>query len=284
MLSAKQIDFYKTNGYLTISNVINQDELNELKTVTEKWVNKSRSITEDNEIFVLELNHSSENPRLKRIKEPYKVDETYKNLVHNNNILDIVEDLIGPNIRLQGTKLNMKASGGGQQVEWHTDWGHYPHTNDDLLAVGVALDDMTEKNGCLLAIPGSHKQPETSHHEDGYFVGAVNNVDMNQAVPLLVKAGGISIHHVRTLHASAPNFSNKERRFLLLSYRAVDAFPLAQPETSNWDAWNSCIIRGKPTIQPRLEKLPVFFPGPIHGGKGNIFAIQSKMKKSHFAH
>ena len=284
-LSKNQINFYQTHGYLTINDVINKNEFNELETTTQKWVDKSRTITQNDEIFILEENHSAENPRLKRIKDPYKVDETYKKLVHNNNLLDIIEDLIGPNIRLQGTKLNMKASGGGQQVEWHTDWGHYPHTNDDILAVGVALDDMTEENGCLLVIPGSHKKPETSHHEDGIFVGAVEQVDMNEAVPLIVKAGGISIHHVRTLHASAPNFSDKERRFLLLSYRAVDSFPLAQPETTNWDAWNKLIIRGNSTIQPRLEKLPVFFPQPTPSTeRGNIFGIQSKLKKSHFTH
>ena len=66
----------------------------------------------------------------------------------------------------------MKMPGGGRQVEWHTDWGHYPHTNDDLLAVGVPLDDSTEENGCLMVIPGSHKWTATNHHEDGFFVGA----------------------------------------------------------------------------------------------------------------
>ena len=126
-LSKEQINFYQTHGYLTINDVINKNEFNELETTTQKWVDKSRTVTQNDEIFILEENHSAENPRLKRIKDPYKVDETYKKLVHNNNLLDIIEDLIGPNIRLQGTKLNMKASGGGQQVEWHTDWGHYPH-------------------------------------------------------------------------------------------------------------------------------------------------------------
>ena len=65
-----------------------------------------------------------------------------------------------------------------------------------------------------MCIPGSHKGPAWDHHEDGYFVGAVQESDfnMNEAVPIMLKAGGVSIHHVRTLHGSAPNVSNRPRR------------------------------------------------------------------------
>ena len=148
----------------------------------------------------------------------------------------------------------MKMPEGGRQIEWHTDWGHYPHTNDDLLAVGVPLDNATEENGCMLVIPGSHKWPEISHHQDGYFVGAVNSdhIDMGKAVPMTMNTGAISIHHVRTLHASAPNLSENPRRLLLLSYGAVDAFPLTGLGMS-WDDWNKQIVRGRPTFQPRLS-------------------------------
>ena len=72
-----------------------------------------------------------------------------------------------PNIRHHHTKLNNKAPGGGAQVEWHTDWGFYPHTNDDILEVGVAIDPMTIENGSLMVVPGSHKGPAYDHHENG---------------------------------------------------------------------------------------------------------------------
>src|SRR5438445_3683766 len=88
----------------------------------------------------------------------------------------------------------------------------YPHTNDDLLAVGVALDDGTLENGCLLMLPGSHRGPILDPRQDGVFVGAIDvereGVDVPGAVPVTVGAGDITLHHARMLHASAPNTSS----------------------------------------------------------------------------
>ena len=52
--------------------------------------------------------------------------------------------LLGQVVRLQTTKLNTKAPGGGAAVEWHQDWAFYPHTNDDLLAIGLMLEDVDD--------------------------------------------------------------------------------------------------------------------------------------------
>ena len=199
-------------------------------------------------------------------------------------LLDIIEQLLGPNIKLHHTKLNMKAPGGGAQVEWHTDWGFYPATNDDILEIGLTFDDMEIENGCLMGIPGSHKWDALSHHQDGYFVGAVSEADFDKetAIPIRIKAGGVSIHHVRTLHGSAPNISDRPRRLLLMGYQAADAWPLRG--VPDWDAWTGDILRGKATNRPRLEPVPVAMPLPAHPAPaGSIFELQQQLEKSHFA-
>ena len=284
MLNLKQIDFYNLNGYLSIDNVYSDSQIKLLSDITNEFVEKSRLVTEENDMFSFESDHSANNPRLTRIKSPHKFHTIYEQAMRDEKMLDILEQLIGKNIRLQGSKLNMKMPGGGRQVEWHTDWGHYPHTNDDLLAVGVPLDDSTEENGCLMVIPGSHKWTATNHHEDGFFVGAVDidSFDIKKAAHVTSNVGGVSIHHVRTLHGSAPNMSDKPRRLLLLEFCAADAFPLKGLSTS-WDEWNKQMVRGEPTIQPRLEKVPVFFPQPLRVEHGSIFGVQSNLKKSHFS-
>ena len=119
----------------------------------------------------------------------------------------------------------MKSAGFGSPVEWHQDFAFAADvTNDDMLSVGLAIDDMTRDNGCLLFIPGSHKGPVYNHHQNNVFVGAITNPDFtpDNAVPIEVKAGGITIHHTRTLHASAPNLSGQSRRLFLLQYCAAD--------------------------------------------------------------
>ena len=60
----------------------------------------------------------------------------------------------------------------GSPVHWHSDWGFYPHTNDDLLAVGVCIDAATAANGAMLVIPRSHHRATLDHHlADGPAAG-----------------------------------------------------------------------------------------------------------------
>ena len=68
----------------------------------------------------------------------------------------------------------MKSAEYGSPVEWHQDWAFYPHTNQDVLAVGILLDDMDPDNGPVLVLPGSHKGPVYDHHSFGAFCGAID--------------------------------------------------------------------------------------------------------------
>ena len=187
----------------------------------------------------------------------------YDRALRNDKVLDIVSTLVGtPGIRYNGDKLNIKGAESGSPVEWHQDWSFYPHTNDDLLAVGICIDDMTEENGCLLIIPGSHKGPILDHHQDGHFIGAVTDPDFDDATAEKVElaAGGISIHHVRALHGSLPNRSPKPRRLLLFQYCAEDAWPLLGHD---WDAFCGAFLRGEPCNQPRVTEVPVRLAMPL---------------------
>ena len=283
MLTSKKIDFYHENGYLGVEGVLSADEVAELRRVTEGFVQLSGSVTEHTDVFDLEPGHTPESPKLRRLKDPVKQHEVYKKFLHHPRILDIVEQLIGPGLRTNGNKLNMKSPEYGSPVEWHQDWAFYPHTNDDILAVGVSMDEMKYENGCLLVIPGSHKGPVYSHHQDGHFAGAVTEElpDADKAVPIELEAGGISIHHVRTLHASAKNVSSRPRRLLLYQYCAPDAWSLQG--YPNWQAYLDSMVRGEPTNRPRLVDAPVLMPLPEAVRGGSIYETQTILEKPVFA-
>ena len=175
-------------------------------------------------------------------------------------------------------KINIKAPEYGAAVEWHQDWAFYPHTNDDLLEVGIALDDMTEDNGALMVIPGSHKDKVWDHHQDGLFVGAVTDPTFqpDDAVSVTVKAGGITLHHVRMVHGSKPNESDKPRRMFFIGFYATDAWPLI-PTGYSIEEMDKCIVRGEPTLEPRMKNLPVRLSLPRVEG-GSIYAQQEKLR------
>lgn len=278
MLNAQQIAFYHDKGFLTVENVLTRGEVAELRQATDEFVEKSRAVSANDAVFDLEPNHSPDNPRLRRLKNPISHHACYARMIRHETILAIVEQLIGFGVRTNGSKLNMKPPSRGSAVEWHQDWAFYPHTNDDLLAVGIAIDDMTAENGCMLMAPGSHKAALFSHHERGVFVGAVTEPDFSpdQVEPVMVKAGGISIHHARTLHASTPNHSDQPRRLLLFQYCSIDSWPLTG--FADFADYRASILRGQPSFTPRMEAAPVIIPLPTPEKAGSIFEIQDAMQ------
>ena len=283
MLTREQTEFYRDNGYLAVEGVFSDREIAGLRDVTDEFVERSRQVTESDSVFDLEPSHSPALPQLRRLKNPSWHHPLYDRVMRQDGLLDIVSQLIGPDIRMSSQKLNMKSADIGSPVEWHQDWTFFPHTNDDLLAVGVAIDDMTEENGCLLVLPGSHKGRIYDHHLDGFFAGAVTEPDFSPdgAVPIEVKAGGVSIHHVRLLHASAPNRSSRPRRLLLFQYCAADAWPLwpLTGAVDSWEGYSDGLVRGTLTVQPRMEAVPVLTPMPPSLRPGSIYETQTVLKK-----
>jgi len=284
MLTPEQVDFYAENGYLMVPEALTPAEVAELRAQVDEIVAGAAKVTAHTDIYDLEDGHTPANPKVRRIKTPHKHFDYFKRLVRHPGITAALAALIGPNIRLHGSKLNMKSAGFGAPVEWHQDWAFYPHTNDDVLATGILLDDCTEENGPLLVIPGSHRGRMFDHHCDGVFCGAItgelNQIEFAKAVALTGKAGAMSIHHARLLHGSAQNRSAKQRRLLLFEYAAADAWPLMG--VADFAEFNSRIVLGEPTVAPRLRPAPVRMPLPPARSQGSIYENQRGAKVRYF--
>jgi phytanoyl-CoA hydroxylase len=285
MISEQDVAFYRENGYLVVREVLSRSEVAELRRVTEEFVEKARAVSAHDEIYDLEDTHSAAEPRVRRIKTPHLWHPTYAAVVRHPNILDVLKRLWGPSIRFDVSKLNLKAAGYGAPVEWHQDWAFYPHTNDDLAAVGIMIDDVDEANGPLLVIPGSHKSAIFDHHADGVFCGAMDpdrrEVDYATAVALTGPAGSITIHHARTVHGSATNTSGRPRRLLLHQYRAADAWPLMAFQ-QDFDDFRSKLLCGEDTIEPRMKAVPVRLPLPPASHQGSIYENQRARQSRYF--
>jgi ectoine hydroxylase-related dioxygenase (phytanoyl-CoA dioxygenase family) len=286
MLTAAQIAEYDRVGAIVVPGVLSPDEVATLRQVTDSFVDRARAHTSHTEIFDLEDSHTPAQPRVRRIKSPHLHHPAYGALLRHPGIIAVLQDLWGPNIRFDTAKLNLKSAGFGAAVEWHQDWAFYPHTNDNLAAVGIMMDDMELANGPLLVVPGSHKGPVYDHHAGGRFCGAMNpaacDVDFEKAVPLVGPAGSITVHHVRAIHGSAMNVSNKDRRLLLLQFRAADAWPLLSAGI-DIEAFDRLLVAGTPTLTPRLADVPVRLPLPPAEKAGSIYENQKGLANRYFA-
>lgn len=286
-LTDDQIADYDRDGFILVENAVPAQMLSRLQSVTNELIEQSRAVTQNNEIYDLDNEHSSTSPRLNRIKTPHEVHAVYREYLRSNAMLELIQPLLGNNIRMNMSKLNTKAAQGGAPVEWHQDWSFYPHTNDDLLAVGVMLSDIGEQDGPLQMIPGSHKEPVLSHFNDGVFCGAINPEDkaarLNDAVSITGSAGSVSIHHVRTTHGSAPNLGQHPRLLLLYELAAADAWPISgalsafsgMGQQALWEYFNKNMVCGEQTTTPRLKEVPVLMPLPPPTDASSIFQTQS---------
>jgi phytanoyl-CoA hydroxylase len=277
MLSSADLDAYRRDGFIVLPDVLTQDEVEALRRVTDAFVSKAATVTANDEVYDLEDAHSPAEPRVRRIKTPHLHDPEYARVARHSKIVEVLTDLWG-SVRLDTGKLNMKSAGYGAPIEWHQDWAFYPHTNEDLAAVGIMLDDCEIDNGPMMVIPGSHLGPIYDHHgPDGRFCGAIDpeasGLDLSRAVPCLGKAGSITVHHVRAVHGSATNFSGKQRRFLLFQYRAADAWPLLGLK-DGIAKFDELLLVGEPSLTPRLVPVPVRMPLPPAEYQGSIYENQ----------
>lgn len=287
-LTRDQIDHYDQHGYLVLENRIPADWLARIRAEIARFEEEAQGMTASNGRLDLEDSHRPDAPRLRRIKLPHRISDDIRELMYSDHVLAPARDLIGPDIRLHTTKLNMKSAGYGAAVEWHQDYAFYPHTNDDILAIGVLIDDMAPENGPLQVFPGSHRGPVYDHHVDGVFAGAMslaeNGLDPADAVQLTGPAGSISIHHGRIVHGSALNRSDRARRVLFYEMMAADAFPIMGSLT-RWDGieeYDTRMLCGRPTLEPRLKDIPVRIPQPQPDKPLSIYEIQKGLKRRAF--
>ncbi|MGB3407043.1 MAG: phytanoyl-CoA dioxygenase family protein [Jannaschia sp.] len=279
VLTPDQKSAFERDGYLVLERRLSTDQLAALHVEIDRYTAKAHGLTEGTDELDLEDTHRPDAPRVRRIKLPHTHSQVFRDLMYSDTILAPVRDLIGPDLRLHTTKLNMKEAGHGAAVEWHQDFAFYPHTNDAVLAVGVILDDMGPENGPLMVFPGSHRGPIHDHHCDGFFVGAMDlrrdGYDMADAVPLMGPAGSISIHHGRIVHGSALNTSARARRILFYEMMAADAWPVMGSMTkfSTLEDYDSRMLCGT-SRQPRLTEVPVRVPLPAPPIGKTIYEIQ----------
>jgi phytanoyl-CoA hydroxylase len=284
-ISDAAVEQYGELGYLVVPDLISSDEIGALQAIIDRLVAEAASVEAHDDVYDLEPIHSRALPRVRRIKTPHRIDPAFHDLVRSEKVLAVLSRLIGPALRLHGSKLNIKAAQYGSPVEWHQDWAFYPHTNDDILAIGVMLDDMEPTNGPLLVVPGSHKGPIWDHHANGRFCGAIDpsliEREVATAVPLTGKAGSTSFHHVRLVHGSAQNTSNRRRQLLLYEVAAADAWPIMAPASSYRD-FDQRMIAGQSTIEPRMVRLPVRMPYPPALDQGSIYENQKSAQRRYF--
>src|SRR6185436_14278176 len=111
MLPDADIARYRTDGYIVLDRVLDDAQLSRLRQVTARILQGAHGVAANDDIYDLEDSHRPQAPRVRRIKAPHKVDPFFVDLVRGEAILAPVRDLLGPAVRFQNSKLNLKSAG-----------------------------------------------------------------------------------------------------------------------------------------------------------------------------
>ncbi len=257
---------YEDEGYLVFPELLDPAELATLRAALAEVLREADGLTESNDKFSVVRSDDGARHVVRRIFNPIAHHQAFHDLVFNPKIVDVVENLLGPDIQLHHTKLNLKPPSKDARFEWHQDYPFFPHTNFDLLAVMIMLDDSTEENGCLKIIPGSHTWGPRNHlfARDGAFSSQLEDrsvlEDSSRWKTVPVPAGGMELHHCNMLHSSGPNRGTQPRSAIVIQYRAADNLQLSG-NTGHFG--NGLQIRGSNPYRVRMIAGTFRLPGQI---------------------
>ena len=198
-LSDRQVEKFHNDGFLSPINVFSINEASELKDKLE----------DAEKIWPEAFSASARN-------NAHLNFEFLDSIVHNKNLLDAVEDILGPNILAYASTLFIKEPRDPGFVSWHQD-GKYMGLSENIgITAWVALSEANGESGCMSMIPGSHQKMlahKDTFGKDNILTRGqeVQNVDAGKAVETPLRPGQASFHCPTVIHGSQPNRSEHRR-------------------------------------------------------------------------
>jgi non-heme Fe2+,alpha-ketoglutarate-dependent halogenase len=207
LLSAEAVEQYRREGWYAPVDVLSRAEAHDLRARLEAFEAEAGGL---------------KGP----LRQKSHLLFTWLNqLIRHPRILDAVEDVIGPNILCWGSTFFIKEPRNPGYVSWHQDSTYWGLDPADVITAWIAFSDSTAANGAMRVIPGTHRLDQVTHRDTFNADNLLSrgqeievDVDERQARMLSLKAGQMSLHHVRLIHGSDPNPSDQRRIGFAIRY------------------------------------------------------------------
>jgi ectoine hydroxylase-related dioxygenase (phytanoyl-CoA dioxygenase family) len=194
-------------------------------------------------------------------------------------VLDMVEQVLGPDVILWITRILCKPAQKGREVPWHQDGEYWPMRPLSTCSVWIAIDPVTTANGCMRFIPGSHLRKELYKHHPTDRDNLVLNLELDadqfneeDAVNVELEPGQMSLHDVRLIHGSLANTSGQRRGALIMRY---------MPATSHYD--RSLVTRRRDNSPFNIFDQPLWLMRGVDRSGKNDFEHGHRMWRERYA-
>jgi ectoine hydroxylase-related dioxygenase (phytanoyl-CoA dioxygenase family) len=214
IISPKQAEFYHENGYLLPQiPLFSTEKFEKLFDIFEYHLANRGDLRPD------EMN----NPHLK--------DERLFDFLLADEVIDVVEAIIGPNIGLWSSGFICKEPKTGKKTPWHEDsayWEGRFNSFDGIVTIWLAIDEATKENGCMGVVPGTHHNGFSEYvdmgtdHKIFNFEIKSDKINEDDVVWFALKKGTYSLHDSRIIHGAHANTSNTRRTGYTMRYFNTD--------------------------------------------------------------
>ena len=157
--------------------------------------------------------------------------------ISHPDILDMVEQVMGPDLIVWGSQVFSKPAGDGLAIPWHQDGQYWPVRPLRTVTVWIAIDPARVENGCMRVVPGTHRQGLMPHHSTDDPGLALNQgidaaVDEATVIDVELEPGQVSLHDAMLVHGSNANRSGARRCGYAIRYMpATSLFDRSIPPT-----------------------------------------------------
>jgi len=226
-LSPEQLEAYHRDGYVVVEDLVSPEELEALRNRLREYTHGGRppgSIRVQIEPRIqrgeLQVEHPGDG--IRKLEGLVEGDDLFQRLGLHENIVSIIEQIVGPDIKMFRNALLMKPPEVGSAKGMHQDSPYWPIEPMDLCSCWFPLDEATPENGCMAVIPGWHRKGPLPHIHvtDDYVIDPkFYDPDLMMLVPM--RAGSGLFFHSLLPHYTAPNRSQRWRRAIALSYMSA---------------------------------------------------------------
>jgi non-heme Fe2+,alpha-ketoglutarate-dependent halogenase len=248
LLTAAQIAQFETEGYVSPIRVMSEDAAHEIRGRLEEFESRTGGPLRG------DLRHKA------HLLFPWLAD-----LVRHERILDAIEDLYGTDLLCWTTNFFIKEARNPAFVSWHQDSTYWGLSAPDVVTAWVALTPSNQANGAMAVIPASHTLDQIPHRDTFHQHNLLTRgqevaveVDSARAVALDLKAGEMSLHHVRLIHGSPANPSDDRRIGFAIRYIPTRVYQLEGEDSATLVRGEDRFRRFEHEPRPRAELAPEF--------------------------
>jgi hypothetical protein len=123
VLDQRAREQYFEDGYLTVPGYVGAAWLARLRAVVAAKIEESRGLSASDDQFDLAPDHTADKPNIRRLCKAIDRHPDLWAFAVDGSVVDLIADLLGPDLRFHSSKLNFKWAAGGDAVRWHSKTG-----------------------------------------------------------------------------------------------------------------------------------------------------------------